>query len=78
MKRTISIRAIARVARRRDLRAGAAFGYAILMGREAVGLVLRKWWARRFTIIATTSLILTAFWDSTTQECRYEMSLRLN
>jgi uncharacterized membrane protein (DUF2068 family) len=34
-----------------------AFGYAALMGAEAVALHLRKPWARWFTIIATSSLI---------------------
>jgi uncharacterized membrane protein (DUF2068 family) len=34
-----------------------AFGYAILMGTEGVGLYYRKPWARWFTIIATSSLI---------------------
>jgi uncharacterized membrane protein (DUF2068 family) len=34
-----------------------AFGYAILMGTEAVGLYLRRRWARWFTIGATSSLI---------------------
>jgi uncharacterized membrane protein (DUF2068 family) len=34
-----------------------AFGYAILMGTEGVGLYLRKHWARWFTIGATGSLI---------------------
>jgi uncharacterized membrane protein (DUF2068 family) len=34
-----------------------AFGYAILMGTEGIGLYLRKRWARWFTIIATGSLI---------------------
>jgi uncharacterized membrane protein (DUF2068 family) len=34
-----------------------AFGYAILMGTEGIGLYYRKHWARWFTIIATSSLI---------------------
>ena len=34
-----------------------AFGYAILMGTEGVGLYLRKPWSRWFTIGATSSLI---------------------
>jgi uncharacterized membrane protein (DUF2068 family) len=34
-----------------------AFGYAILMGTEGVGLYYRKHWARWFTIIATSSLV---------------------
>jgi uncharacterized membrane protein (DUF2068 family) len=34
-----------------------AFGYAILMGTEGIGLYLRKSWARWFTIIATGSLL---------------------
>jgi uncharacterized membrane protein (DUF2068 family) len=34
-----------------------AFGYAILMGAEGIGLYYRKHWARWFTIIATSSLI---------------------
>jgi uncharacterized membrane protein (DUF2068 family) len=34
-----------------------AFGYAILMGAEGVGLYLRRSWARWFTIGATSSLI---------------------
>jgi uncharacterized membrane protein (DUF2068 family) len=34
-----------------------AFGYAVLMGSEGVGLYLRRPWARWFTIIATGSLI---------------------
>jgi uncharacterized membrane protein (DUF2068 family) len=34
-----------------------AFGYAILMGTEGVGLYLRRPWARWFTIGATGSLI---------------------
>jgi uncharacterized membrane protein (DUF2068 family) len=37
--------------------AAVAFGYAILMGTEGVGLYLRRSWARWFTIIATSSLI---------------------
>jgi uncharacterized membrane protein (DUF2068 family) len=35
----------------------AAFGYALLMGMEGVGLYLRRPWARWFTIGATGSLI---------------------
>ena len=34
-----------------------AFGYALLMGTEGVGLYLRKSWARWFTIGATSSLV---------------------
>ena len=34
-----------------------AFGYAILMGTEGVGLSLRRSWARWFTIGATSSLL---------------------
>ena len=34
-----------------------AFGYAVLMGTEGVGLYLRRTWARWFTIAATGSLI---------------------
>jgi len=34
-----------------------AFGYAILMGTEGIGLYLRRPWARWFTIAATGSLI---------------------
>jgi uncharacterized membrane protein (DUF2068 family) len=34
-----------------------AFGYAVLMGTEGVGLYLRRRWARWFTIGATGSLI---------------------
>jgi uncharacterized membrane protein (DUF2068 family) len=34
-----------------------AFGYAVLMASEGVGLHLRKPWARWFTIGATTSLV---------------------
>jgi uncharacterized membrane protein (DUF2068 family) len=34
-----------------------AFGYAIVMGTEGVGLYLRRSWARWFTIGATSSLI---------------------
>jgi len=34
-----------------------AFGYAMLMGTEGVGLFLRRGWARWFTIGATSSLI---------------------
>jgi len=34
-----------------------AFGYAILMGAEGIGLYLRRPWARWFTIGATSSLI---------------------
>jgi uncharacterized membrane protein (DUF2068 family) len=34
-----------------------AFGYAILMGTEGVGLYLRRSWARWFTIGATSSLM---------------------
>jgi len=34
-----------------------AFGYAILMGTEGIGLYLRRSWARWFTIGATGSLI---------------------
>ena len=34
-----------------------AFGYAVLMGTEGVGLYLRKPWSRWFTIGATSSLI---------------------
>ena len=34
-----------------------AFGYAILMGTEGLGLYYRKRWARWLTIIATSSLI---------------------
>ena len=34
-----------------------AFGYAVLMGTEGVGLYLRRPWARWFTIIATGSLV---------------------
>jgi len=34
-----------------------AFGYAVLMGTEGVGLYLRRSWARWFTIVATGSLI---------------------
>jgi len=34
-----------------------AFGYAILMGTEGVGLYLRRSWARWFTIGATGSLM---------------------
>jgi uncharacterized membrane protein (DUF2068 family) len=37
--------------------AAAAFGYAILMGTEGVGLYLRRRWARWFTIGATSSFI---------------------
>jgi len=37
--------------------AATAFGYAVLMGTEAVALYLRRPWARWFTIIATSSLI---------------------
>jgi uncharacterized membrane protein (DUF2068 family) len=35
----------------------AAFGYAVLMGAEGVGLYLRRSWARWFTIAATGSFI---------------------
>jgi uncharacterized membrane protein (DUF2068 family) len=35
----------------------AAFGYAVLMGAEGVGLYLRRPWARWFTIGATSSLV---------------------
>jgi uncharacterized membrane protein (DUF2068 family) len=35
----------------------AAFGYAILMGTEGVGLYLRRSWARWFTIGVTSSLM---------------------
>lgn len=34
-----------------------AFGYAMLMSAEGVGLYLRKPWARWFTVVATSSLI---------------------
>ena len=34
-----------------------AFGYAILMGTEGIGLSLRRPWARWFTIGATSSLM---------------------
>ena len=34
-----------------------AFGYAVLMGTEGVGLYFRRTWARWFTIVATGSLI---------------------
>jgi uncharacterized membrane protein (DUF2068 family) len=34
-----------------------AFGYAILMGTEGIGLYLRRSWARWFTIGATSSLM---------------------
>jgi uncharacterized membrane protein (DUF2068 family) len=34
-----------------------AFGYAVLMGTEGIGLYLRRPWARWFTVIATGSLI---------------------
>jgi uncharacterized membrane protein (DUF2068 family) len=34
-----------------------AFGYALLMGSEGIGLYLRKPWARWFTIAATSSLL---------------------
>jgi len=34
-----------------------AFGYAIIMGSEGVGLYLRRSWARWFTIGATSSLV---------------------
>jgi len=34
-----------------------AFGYAILLGAEGVGLYLRKPWARWFTIAATSSFL---------------------
>lgn len=34
-----------------------AFGYAVLMTTEGVGLYLRRSWARWFTIGATSSLI---------------------
>jgi uncharacterized membrane protein (DUF2068 family) len=34
-----------------------AFGYAIVMGTEGVGLYLRRSWARWFTIGATSSLV---------------------
>jgi uncharacterized membrane protein (DUF2068 family) len=34
-----------------------AFGYALLMGTEGIGLYLLKPWARWFTIIATSSLL---------------------
>jgi uncharacterized membrane protein (DUF2068 family) len=37
--------------------AATAFGYAVLMGTEGVGLYLRKPWSRWFTIIATSSLL---------------------
>jgi uncharacterized membrane protein (DUF2068 family) len=43
--------------RRRELLAATAFGYAILLGTEGLGLHYRKPWARWFTIIATASLI---------------------
>jgi uncharacterized membrane protein (DUF2068 family) len=34
-----------------------AFGYAVLMGTESLGLYLRRPWARWFTIGATASLV---------------------
>jgi uncharacterized membrane protein (DUF2068 family) len=34
-----------------------AFGYALLIGTEGIGLYLRKPWGRWFTIIATSSLL---------------------
>src|SRR5262249_12563858 len=34
-----------------------AFGYAIVMGTEGIGLYLRRRWARWYTIGATSSLI---------------------
>jgi uncharacterized membrane protein (DUF2068 family) len=37
--------------------AATAFGYALVMGLEGVGLYLRRRWARWFTIGATSSLI---------------------
>jgi uncharacterized membrane protein (DUF2068 family) len=42
---------------RREALAATAFGYALLLGTEGVGLHYRKPWARWFTIIATASLI---------------------
>jgi uncharacterized membrane protein (DUF2068 family) len=42
---------------RREALAATAFGYAVLLGTEGVGLHYRKPWARWFTIIATASLI---------------------
>jgi len=43
--------------RKEEALAAAAFGYAILMATEGVGLYLRRRWARWFTIGATSSLI---------------------
>jgi len=40
-----------------------AFGYAILMGTEGVGLYLRRSWARWFTIGATSSLMPIEVWE---------------
>jgi uncharacterized membrane protein (DUF2068 family) len=37
--------------------AATAFGYALVLGMEGVGLYLRRSWARWFTIGATSSLI---------------------
>jgi len=42
---------------RREALAATAFGYAVLLGTEGIGLHYRKPWARWFTIIATASLI---------------------
>jgi uncharacterized membrane protein (DUF2068 family) len=43
--------------RKEEALAAAAFGYAILLGAEGIGLYLRRPWARWFTIGATSSLI---------------------
>jgi uncharacterized membrane protein (DUF2068 family) len=51
---TLALRA---TPRREETLAIAAFGYAVLMGTEGVGLYLRRPWARWFTIAATGSLI---------------------
>ena len=42
---------------RREALAATAFGYAMLLGTEGVGLHYRKPWARWLTIVATASLI---------------------
>jgi len=43
--------------RKEEALAVTAFGYAVLMGTEGVGLYLRRRWARWFTLIATSSLV---------------------
>jgi len=56
LHRALTIAARLTVAKQTGL-AITAFGYALLMGTEGMGLFLRKSWARWFTIIATSSLL---------------------